>query len=86
MTRRVQKLIIYCGAALCSTAISGLNVGMFGDGTLDWAHFRFAWLLFFIGCCATVFTVMRAALDQETSQTDPPTSLQPTTPTVPPKP
>lgn len=82
MTRRSFKLSIYIGAALCSTAVSGLNVGMFGDGTLDWPHWRFAWVLFFFGCAGTVFTVLRAALDQETSATQPPTSMQPNPPPV----
>lgn len=77
MTRRQIKLLIYCGGACCSTAISGLNVGMFGDGTLDWAHFRFAWVLFFIGLAATVFVVLRAAYDQDTSSTNPPSAVVP---------
>jgi Na+/melibiose symporter-like transporter len=83
MNRRSFKLTIYCGAAICTTAISGLNVGMFGDGTLDWPHFRFAWTLFLIGVVATVFTVLRAALDQDTSATNPPTALVPVKPPEP---
>lgn len=78
MTNRKKfKLMIYCGSALCSTAISGLTIAMFGDGTLDWAHFRFAWTLFVIGCLMSVLTVLRAAMDQETSSTEPPTAMMP---------
>ena len=81
MSRRNFKLWIYCGSAVCSTAISGLSASMFGDGTIDWAHWRFAWVLFIFGVATSIFNVLRAALDQETSSTTPPTAIVPITQT-----
>jgi hypothetical protein len=37
------------------------------------------WCLFIIGVCTSVFNVLRAALDQETSSTNPPTAVVPVT-------
>lgn len=74
-SRRTQKLIVYTGLAVFSTAISGLTLPMCGDGTISWAEFKFRWILFGISVLASVFNVFRAALDQETSSTTPPTAM-----------
>lgn len=79
MTTRQLKLSVYCGQAACSTAISGLTLEMFGGG-IPWNQFAFRWVLLGVGIFVSVLNVMRAALDQDTSQTNPPTAVVPINP------
>jgi hypothetical protein len=51
-----------------SFALANLCVAMFGDGTMDWAHWRFAWVMFVIGQGAACVSVCMAYYNDTASK------------------
>lgn len=78
MTKFNVRLFLYVGANACAFALAGLNVAMFGDGTLDWPHFYFAWSMFGIGLAASTFNITRSFIDTTAGAAAQPTSSSPT--------
>ena len=49
-------------------ALSGLKIGMFGDGTLSWPEFYFEWTTFTLGLIGAIVLNWRTFIDQSMSE------------------
>jgi hypothetical protein len=68
MTKTHKGLAMHIGWVAASFALANLTVAMFGDGTLDWAHWRFAWVIFIVGQLAACIVVAMAYYNQTAAQ------------------
>lgn len=63
-----NRLLLYIGISLVTTTVGSMSLGMFGDGTLSWAEFRFAWVRFVLEIVAAGLVTARAFIDRTPSE------------------
>jgi hypothetical protein len=68
ISKTAARLTLYVVGIDVSFALANLTSGMFGDGTLDWPHFRFAWAFFCLGIIGATAAVVRAFIDTTHSE------------------
>lgn len=76
MTKRPKtrnRLLLYIGISTLTSLIAGMTLGMFGDGTLTWAQFRFSWAILILkvvvdGCITARAFIDRTPSDEKAEQ------------------
>lgn len=59
-----NRLLLYLGISTVTSLLAGLTLAMFGDGSLSWAEFRFAWAILALKATADVLITARAFIDR----------------------
>lgn len=60
MNSHRRKLILYSVWAVAGAIGSGLNAGLFGDGSMSWAEFRLAWTQLVLGAVLALTATLKA--------------------------
>lgn len=63
-----NRLILYIAISVLTSIVGGLTLPMFGDGTLNWAEFRFAWTRLVLETIVAGAITARAFIDRTPSE------------------